>query len=292
MPTAQEIRRGVVSLYRREGSLYAVLQAQYRARSGSSTDEKLARVELSPFLHLPEEEALTAFVEYTVFRELRAEANVTLLNDAIRKGLRLTTPNERETLKKIDANGGMFHWGLLLQGSGDIKPKRLFEHIRWGMGKDAVAQLFPGKQRMPVEEGWNEIGFFSPSYGLPASFFFYFEVGIFGGDKLRRIQIMYLTPSEQWPPDDEIERAYVLIKDDLLAQYGEPAKTITKDEIGLCDPPEEFRLSKIHVWKFPESILTLSYGLVRDGVPPNVCPPVTVAYGDRKRDPCSIPFAR
>ncbi|MGO9209132.1 MAG: hypothetical protein ACLPXM_12785 [Terriglobales bacterium] len=276
----------IVSLYRREGSLYAVLQAQYRARNGSFIDEKLARAELSPFLHLPEEEALAAFVEYTVFKELRAEANVTLLKDAIRQGLRLTTTSERETLKEIDANGRMFHWGLLLQASSDIKPKRLLEHIRWGMGKNAVAQLFSGKQQMPVEEGYNEIGFFSPSYGLPASFFFYFEAGVLGGDKLRRIQIMYLTPAEQWPPDEEIERAYNLIKNDLVAQYGEPA--ITKDETDL---PEEFRQSEMHVWKFSESILTLSYGLVRDGVPLNVCPPVTVAYGDRKHDPFSLPFA-
>lgn len=170
MPTAQEIRRGVVSLYRREGSLYAVLQAQYQARSGSSIDEKLARAELSPFLHLPEEEALSAFVEYTVFRELRAEANVTLLNDAVRQGLRRTTPSEREALQLIDASGRMFHWGHLLQASSDIKPKRLFEHIKWGMGKKAVTPLFSGEQEMPIEEGYNEIGFFSPSYGLSASF--------------------------------------------------------------------------------------------------------------------------
>ena len=50
---------------------------------------------------------------------------------------------------------------------------------------------------------------------------------------------MYLTPAEQWPPDEEIERAYNLIKNDLVAQYGEPA--ITKDETDL---PEEFRQFK------------------------------------------------
>lgn len=159
MPPAQEIRMGVVSLYRREGSLYAVLQALYRARNGSPVDEELARAELLPFLHLPEEEALAAFVEYAIFKELRAGANVALLTDAIRRGLRLTTPSERKALKEIDANGRMFHWGLLLQASSDIKPKRLFEHVKWGMGRTAVAQLFSGKQQMPVDEGYNEIGF-------------------------------------------------------------------------------------------------------------------------------------
>lgn len=98
---------------------------------------------------------------------------------------------------------------------------------------------------------------------------------------------MYLTPAEQWPPDEEIERTFVLIKDDLMVEYGKPA--MTKDAAGL---PEEFRQSKLLVWKFSESILTLSYGLARDGVPPGSCPPVTVAFGDRKHDPFSAPYAR
>jgi hypothetical protein len=287
MPTAQEIRTGVVSLYRREGTLYAVLQAQYRARNGYPLDDELARAELSPFLHLPDEEALAAFVEYTVFRELRTEANVTLLEDAIRRGLRLTTPSERDKLKAIDARGQMFHWGLFLEASSDIKPRRLFERISWGMGKNAIAQMFSGKRQLPVEAGYSEIGFFSPSYGLPASFFFYFAPGVFGGEKLRRIQIMYLTPVEQWPPDEEIDSAYRLIRDEFVAQYGNPALTMN-----AADAPTEFRQSALLVWKFAESILTLSCGLARDGIPPSVCPPVTVAYGDRKRDPFSSPFAR
>jgi hypothetical protein len=155
------------------------------------------------------------------------------------------------------------------------------------MGKNAVAQLFSGKQHLPVEAGYNEVGYFSPSYGLPASFFLFFAAGMFGGDKLRRINISYLIPAEQWPSDEEIERAYILIKDDMTSQYGSPAETLI-----ATDAPEEFRQSAVLVWKLPESILTLSYGLARDGVPPNICPPLTVGYGDRKLDPISLPFAR
>src|SRR5262249_3034357 len=132
-----------------------------------------------------------------------------------------------------------------------------------------------------------EIGFFSPSYGLPASFFFYFAKGMLGRDKLVRVQIMYLIPTDQWPSDKETEHAYRLIKKDLIEQYGGPDKILDTKSA-----PVEFRQSEMLVWKLPESILTLSYGLIRDGIQPNVCPPVTVAYGDRKRDPISLPFAR
>jgi hypothetical protein len=287
MPTAHAIRVAVVNSYRREGSLYAVLQTQYRAKNGRPIADELASAELLPFLHLPEQEALAAFVEYTVFKELRAEANVTLLENAIRQGLRLTTSGERETLRAIEAKGQMFHWGLLLQASSDIKPTRLIQHIKWGIGKNEVAQMFSGKKQLPVEPGYNEIGFFSPSYGLPASFFFYFRTGMLGWDKLARIQIMYFTPADQWPSDDEIERGYLLIKKDLIAQYGGPLEIP-----GAKSAPVEFRQSEMIVWKLHDSILTLSYGLVRDGVPPNVSPPITVGYGDRQRDPISLPFAR
>ena len=74
---------------------------------------------------------------------------------------------------------------------------------------------------------------------------------------------------------------------DLVGEYGLPRElTHTKDS------PAEFRQSQMLVWKLPESILTLSYGLLRDGVPADTNPPITVGYGDRKRDPISLPFAR
>lgn len=287
MPTAHDIRVAVVNSYRREGSLDAVLQAQYRARNGRPIAEDLARAELLPFRHLPEQEALAAFVEYTVFRERKSEANLAPLESAVREGLRRTTPDEREILKAIEARGEMFHWGLLLQGSGDIKPIRLIQHIKWGIGKKEIAQMFSGYQQLPVEPGYNEIGFFGRSYGLPASFFFYFVTGMLSRDKLARIQIMYFTLVDQWPSDDEIERCYVLVKKDLTVQYGQP-----REMTDVKSAPVEFRQSEMLVWKLPDSILTLSCCLARDGIPPNVTPPVAVGYGDRERDPISLPFAR
>jgi hypothetical protein len=287
VPTASEIRVAVVNAHRREGSLYAVLQGQYRAKTGRPIAEDLARAEIFPFMHLPEQEALAAFIEYTVFKELRSEANVPTLEKAVRDGLRLTTPSEREILKAIDARGLMFQWGLLLQASSDIKATRLIQHIKWGIGKNEVAQMFSGKQSLPVEPGWNEIGFLSLSYGLPASFFFYFvKTGMFGSDKLTRVQIMYLTPADPWPSDEEIERAYQLVKEDLLAQYGSPSKILDTQTA-----PVEYRLSEMLVWKLPASLLTLACVLAPDGVLPNSCPPVTVGYGDRKHDPISLPWA-
>ena len=142
MPTAQEIRVAVVGAYRQEGSLYAVLQGQYRAKTGRPIAEDIARAELFPFVDLQEQEALAAFIEYTVFKELRGEANVPILEKAVRDGLRLTTPSEREILKAIDARGQMFHWGLLLEASSDIKATRLIHHIKWGVGKSDVEQIF------------------------------------------------------------------------------------------------------------------------------------------------------
>jgi hypothetical protein len=70
---------------------------------------------------------------------------------------------------------------------------------------------------------------------------------------------MYFTPADQWPSDDEIERAYVLIKKDLTEQNGRPR------EIPVAkSAPVEFRQSEILVWLLPDSILSLSYGLVRE----------------------------
>jgi len=191
MRSAQAIRTAVVSSYRSEGSLYKVLQRQYRSKSGRPVADDIARAELLPFKHLPEQEALAAFVEYTLLKELPTEANTALLEAAIRKGPRSLGADDRETLKAIDAKGFMFHWGQLLQSSSDI------------------------------------------------------------------------ALMDERPPDDEIERAYLAIRKDLLGEYGRPRElSDTKDS------PAEFRQSQMLVWKLPDSILTLSYGLLRDGVPP------------------------
>ena len=62
------------------------------------------------------------------------------------------------------------------------------------------------------------------------------------GDKPTGIQIMYFTLADQWPSDDEIERAYVLIKKDLTEQNGRPR------EIPVAKGgPVEFRQSEILV---------------------------------------------
>ena len=92
---AQAIRNAVIASFRTEGSLYGVLQEQYRKKSGRPLDEYFARAELLPFVHLPEQEALAAFIEYSVFKEIRTEADTALLEKAIRRGLKLITENER-----------------------------------------------------------------------------------------------------------------------------------------------------------------------------------------------------
>ncbi len=275
---AQAIRNAVTASFRTEGSLYGVLQEQYRKKTGRPLDEYIALAELLPFVHLPEQEALAAFIEYSVFKEIRTEAATALLEQAIRRGLKLLTQDEREVLNEIDSKGQMFHWGLLLEATSDIKPIRLIQHIKWGMGKDAIRKMFSGKQPLLLEPGYNQIGFFSPSYGLPASFFFYFTTGIFGADKLVRIQILYFP---ERPSDDDIERAYVPIKRDLVAEYGQP-----REIPNTKDAPPEFRQSQLLVWTLADSILTLSHGLIRDGVPSDSSP-ITVGYGDRRRDPIS-----
>src|SRR5437867_6472861 len=56
---------------------------------------------------------------------------------------------------------------------------------------------------------------------------------------------------DERPPDDEIERAYLAIRKDLLGEYGRPRElSHTKDS------PAEFRQSQMLVWKLPDSILT------------------------------------
>jgi len=75
-------RVAVVNSYRRKGILYSVLPLQYQAENGRPIAEDLARPELLPFLHLPEQEGLAASVEYTLFEEFRSEANVVLLGNA------------------------------------------------------------------------------------------------------------------------------------------------------------------------------------------------------------------
>jgi len=274
---AQAIRNAVTASFRTEGSLYGVLQEQYRKKNGRPLDENMAWAELLPFVHLPEREALAAFIEYSVFKEMRTEADTALLEQAIRRGLKLLTQDEIEVLKAIDEKGLMFHWGLLLEATSDIKPTRLIQHIKWGMGKDAICKMFSGKQPLLAEPGYNQIGFLSPSYGLPASFFFYFVTGMFGTDKLARITISYFL---ERPPDDDIERAYHPIRKDLVAHYGQPR------EISNTSAPPEFRLSQGLVWTLSDSILTLSCGLLRDGVLADSSP-IAVGFGDRKRDPIS-----
>ncbi len=275
---AQAIRNAVTASFRTEGSLYGVLQEQYRKKNGRPLDDYIAWAELLPFAHLPEQEALAAFVEYSVFREIPTEADTALLEQAIRRGLKLLTQDEREVLNEIDSKGQMFHWGLLLETTSDIKPIRLIQHIKWGMGKDDIRQMFSGKQPLLAEPGYNQIGFFRPSYGLPASFFFYFMTGMFGADKLVRTTISYFL---QRPPDADIERACRPIRMDLVAEYGQP-----REIPNTTDAPPEFRLSQLLVWTLSDSILTLSHGLLRDGVASDSSP-ITVGYGDRRRDPIS-----
>ena len=215
MRSAQAIRTAVVSSYRSEGSLYKVLQRQYRSKSGRPVADDIARAELLPFKHLPEQEALAAFVEYTLLKELPTEANTALLEAAIRKGPRSLGADDRETLKAIDAKGFMFHWGQLLQSSSDI------------------------------------------------------------------------ALMDERPPDDEIERAYLAIRKDLLGEYGRPRGALTHER--LARGISAIANARLETSRLNSDFVVRSASRRRSSY---INPPIAVGYGDRKRDPISLPFDR
>jgi hypothetical protein len=82
---------------------------------------------------------LAAFVEYTLFKELRSEANIVLLENAVREGLRLTSPEERETLKAIHATRQNLPLGAALYRRRVTSNQlELIQRIKWGIGKNEV----------------------------------------------------------------------------------------------------------------------------------------------------------
>jgi hypothetical protein len=155
---------------------------------------------------------------------------------------------------------------------------------------------------MAEDPTWNEMGFFVSSYGIPSILYFYFTKGFWGADKLMRVQIGYvywaMTLEMERPPDSEIEATYRRfdseieivyhsVREDLVAHYGAPHKSVVADE----QAPEEFRISGIFWWAIDENVLTLQYGLHRDGaVRDNLG--IAIGYGDGNLDPISQVAAR
>ena len=147
--------------------------------------------------------------------------------------------------------------------------------------------MFSGKRQLPVEAGSNESGFYSPSYGLPAAFFFYFMTGMLGGDKLARAQIMYFALMDERPPDDEIERAYLAIRKDLLGEYGRPRGALTHER--LARGISAIANARLETSRLNSDFVVRSASRRRSSY---INPPIAVGYGDRKRDPISLPFDR
>jgi len=185
--------------------------------------------------------------------------------------------------------------------SPDIRPSDFLREVRWGVSRKQVEQMFPGVSRMAEDPKWNEMGFFVSSYGVPSILYFYFTRGFFGGDRLIRVQIGYvywaMTLEMERPPDrgieatyqrfdSEIEMAYRRVREDLVAHYGAPHKSLVDKQA-----PVEFRNSGFFIWTINENILTLQYGLHRDGALQDNLG-IAIGYGDRNSDPISQAAAR
>ena len=84
--------------------------------------ETMIWVELTPFLHLPRNEARTAIAEYVVYKERPAEANIAWLTQVVQRGCRLA----KQHLATDEYNGAVlfardhkYAWTLLLDGKGN-----------------------------------------------------------------------------------------------------------------------------------------------------------------------------
>jgi len=121
--------------------------------------------------------------------------------------------------------------------------------------------------------------FIDSTYGVSAIIGCHFKEGWFGRKKLVQVHVDFFF--EELPEDDIIEKKYIQIKSDLLAQYGRPASE--GEELRLGDGPPSFPQSDYLVWFVGGSTLTLSFGLRRDGIIEAYCG-IHVTYGDAERD--------
>ena len=154
-----------------------------------------------------------------------------------------------------------------------------FKKIRWGVGKNEVHAILRDKEFVGEHPEQNAIGFYDSIHGADAGIVCYFNRGIFGKDKLARVNITFFR---ERPEDEIIEKTYARIKSDLMEEYGRPTHEVDYSK-GV---PNDIRLSEMLVWARGNSIIGLSLGLKRDGVLDDA-PCIGVGFGDRKKDPLS-----
>ncbi len=151
--------------------------------------------------------------------------------------------------------------------------------IRWGIGKDEVHLILRDKQFVGEHPGKNAVGYYDSIYGVDTGIVCYFNRGLFGSDKLARVNIIFFR---ERPEDETIEKTYTQIKSELIGQYGNPTHKVDYNK----EIPHDIRLSEQLVWVVSDSILTLSLGLKRNGVLEDG-PCIDIGYGDIKNDPIS-----
>lgn len=83
-----------------QAALYGALASRYKA-GFKPMPEVAVWAELSPFLKLPSNEAISALAEYVVYKEMPAMADVPALSAQIRNGLSLLPHEDRESMKTV-----------------------------------------------------------------------------------------------------------------------------------------------------------------------------------------------
>jgi len=158
---------------------------------------------------------------------------------------------------------------------------RFVRRIVWGVGKSEMASIFPGWENLPPHPTQNAIGFFGQLLGEPAAVVCYFRKAWLS-DKLTRVNVTWWL---ERPPDVTIVATYEAAKQALTLEMGRDPEVM--DVSGPA--PDEFRQSEMIYWRDPSRVITLSCGLVQDGVPPSN-PALGLGIMDSKHDPMARMF--
>jgi len=153
--------------------------------------------------------------------------------------------------------------------------------IVWGSSKGEMTSLFPGWEFLPPHPTQNAIGFHGFLFDEPVAAVCYFRKAWLS-DKLSRINITWWMDR---PPDPVIERTYKTVLQALELDLGRPPEIMDVS----APAPAEFRQSALVYWSDSERVITLSCGLVRDGVP-SENPALGLGILDPRHDPTARVF--
>jgi hypothetical protein len=148
--------------------------------------------------------------------------------------------------------------------------------FRWGMTKKEVKRLMDGHFALPPSPTEDALGWIIQLYGVSTSVIAYFRPTIMGG-RLARLGLQLFVDGH--PSDDALAGLFSLLKRELVSFYGEPGHT----SHGGRAIPVEFRQTEIVSWVDGPSLLLMSVGLLRDGVPAKVSG-LGLSYGDLQWD--------